>query len=287
MLMSMTGFARGAADCAWGTATWEIRSVNHRYLDVTFRLPESLAELEPKLRTLAQQHIKRGKVEANLKIQLTQPQAKALQFNHEVIEQIVQIYQHYSQMLPNAQLDFAKLLTWQGSMQQTDLNLAFLHEDIYQLFQSTLQQFKQMRQTEGQAIMRFLAERLDAILQQVQLATHYLPEVLEQGRAKLQNRLAELQQELDGARLEQEMVILAQRLDVAEELDRLQQHVIQINGLILQEEVVGRRLDFLMQELNREANTLSSKANDIRMTQAAVEIKVLVEQMREQVQNIE
>ena len=287
MLSSMTGFARQAAQFSWGTATWEIRSVNHRYLELSFRLPESLRMLEPALRTQVQRHAKRGKIEVGLKVQLAEQERGALRFNEALINQIIAAYQKFSQKVPGASLDFGKVLTWPGAINTEEADLTFIHNDLIVLFSKLLQQFQQAKQTEGQAIAGFITERLMAIEQQAQLAATYVPEALAQARTKLLDRLAEAQQTLDASRLEQEMVVLAQRLDVSEELDRLQQHLKQVNALIKQGSEVGRRLDFLMQELNREANTLGSKANDIRLTQAAVEIKVLIEQMREQIQNIE
>lgn len=287
MLTSMTGFARQAAEFVWGSAIWEIRSVNHRYLELSIRLPESLRMLEPTLRGLIQQQVKRGKIEVNLKLQLTEQTSSSLQFNQALIEQVLDAYQQFRQKVTNASFDFAKLLTWQGAATVAENDLSFVQADITHLFDQTIKQFNQMRQLEGQAIASLLAERLVAIAQQVQLANRYLPEALAQARSKLLMRFAELQQTLDPIRLEQEMVIVAQRLDVSEELDRLQQHLKQVESLLQQHAAVGRRLDFLMQELNREANTLGSKASDIRLTQVAVEIKVLIEQMREQIQNIE
>ncbi len=287
MLSSMTGFARQAAQFSWGTATWEIRSVNHRYLELSFRLPESLRILEPALRTQVQAYTKRGKIEVGLKVQLAEQERGSLRFNEALITQVIEAYQKFSQRVPQATLDFGKVLTWQGAINTEETDLSFIHNDLIELFSKLLQQFQQAKQTEGQAIAGFITERLMAIEQQAQLAATYVPEALLQARTKLLSRLAEAQQTLDASRLEQEMVVLAQRLDVSEELDRLQQHLKQVNALIQQGSEVGRRLDFLMQELNREANTLGSKANDIRLTQAAVEIKVLIEQMREQIQNLE
>ena len=286
MLSSMTGFARQAAQFSWGTATWEIRSVNHRYLELSFRLPESLRMLEPALRTQVQRHAKRGKIEVGLKVQLAEQERGALRFNEALINQIIAAYQKFSQKVPGASLDFGKVLTWPGAINTEEADLTFIHNDLIVLFSKLLQQFQQAKQTEGQAIAGFITERLMAIEQQAQLAATYVPEALAQARTKLLDRLAEAQQTLDASRLEQEMVVLAQRLDVSEELDRLQQHLKQVNALIKQGSEVGRRLDFLMQEHNREDNTLGSKANDISLTQAAVEIKVLIEQIREQIKNI-
>jgi uncharacterized protein (TIGR00255 family) len=283
----MTGFARQAAQFIWGTATWEIRSVNHRYLEIGFRLPESLRILEPILRTQVQQYAKRGKLEISLKVRLAEQEGGSLQLNEALINQIIVAYQKFSQKVPQATLDFGRVLTWQGISNPEETDLTFIHNDISASFTQLLRQFQQAKQIEGQATAGFIAERLVAIELQAQSAATYVPEVLLQARTKLLSRLADAQQMLDASRLEQEMVVLAQRLDVSEELDRLQQHLKQVKELIRQDTGVGRRLDFLMQELNREANTLGSKANDIRMTQAAVEIKVLIEQMREQIQNIE
>lgn len=287
MLSSMTGFARQAAQFSWGTATWEIRSVNHRYLELSFRLSESLRILEPALRIQVQRYTKRGKIEISLKIQLAEQESGSLRFNEPLINQIIETYQKFSQKVPQATLDFSRLLTWQGAINTQETDLTFIHSDLIELFAKLLQQFQQAKQTEGQAIAGFITERLGAIEQQAQLAATYIPDALLQARTKLLSRLAEIKQALEPSRLEQEMVMLAQKMDVSEELDRLQQHLKQVNELIKQGNEVGRRLDFLMQELNREANTLGSKANDIRVTQAAVEIKVLIEQMREQIQNLE
>lgn len=283
----MTGFARQSAEFAWGSAAWEVRSVNHRYLELGIRLPEPLRHIESLLRAEIPRYTKRGKIELSLKLQVAEQAEGALQFNEAMISSMLAIYQKYSAAMPTATFDFARLLTWPGVHISRDTDLTFVQADIMQLFTQTMMQFKQAKQREGKSIADFISERLVAIEQQVQLAATYLPEFVQQARAKLTNRLAELQQAVDPVRLEQEMVIIAQRLDVAEELDRLQQHLKQVSELIIREEEVGRRLDFLMQELNREANTLGSKANDIRLTQIAVEIKVLIEQMREQIQNVE
>jgi len=287
MLISMTGFARQGGEFSWGSASWEVRSVNHRYLEFSTRLPESLRYLEPQLRSEVMHYAKRGKIELSLKLALTESTEGTSVLNEALLQRILQAYQSHSSTVANASFDFAKLLTWQGVYKSQEIDLEPLQADLLALFTKLMQHFYHTKLTEGQAIAQFIKQRSHAIEQQVELAKTSLPKVLEQARVKLLNRLAEVQQSLDTNRLEQEMVLIAQRLDVAEELDRLSLHLKQVNELIAQGQGVGRRLDFLMQELNREANTLGSKANDIRMTQCAIEIKVLIEQMREQIQNVE
>jgi uncharacterized protein (TIGR00255 family) len=287
MLTSMTGFAYQTAEFAWGKATWEIRSLNSRYLELNIKLPESLFMYEPKLRTILQQYAKRGKLEAGLKIELASGKPSGLQLNSGMLEQVAQAYQDFCRKVPVASFDFAQLLSvpevWLD--QAHDSAVGFM--DIEELLHQTLLAFQQSRQREGEGIACFLAERLQTVDAQIALAQDLLPHSLNQARTRLLTRLAEIQQTLDANRLEQEMVLLAQKLDIAEELARIAQHSAELKRLLQEGGMIGRRLDFLMQEFNREANTLGSKSADSNLTQVAVELKVLIEQMREQIQNVE
>lgn len=288
MPRSMTGFARREQKHPWGTLTWEIRSVNHRYLEPSFRLPEALREIEPKLRDSVRKKLQRGKLEASLHLQLEEGGSQVLGLNLERVRQLAQagrqIGAELDQAAPISPLD---VLKWPGVIQQQELDRELLQTIAVDLFDSALEQLIEHRSREGVELEQFILQRLDAISTQVVQLRQRLPEILVNQREKLQTKIAALQVELEPDRLEQEIVLMAQKADVEEELDRLDTHVIEVKRSLKQTNSLGRRLDFLMQELNREANTLSSKAIVADTTLAAVELKVLIEQMREQIQNIE
>ncbi len=288
MPRSMTGFARREQKHPWGTLTWEIRSVNHRYLEPSFRLPEALREIEPKLRNSVRKKLQRGKLEASLHLQLEEGGSQVLGLNLERVRQLAQagrqIGAELDQAAPISPLD---VLKWPGVIQQQELDRELLQTIAVDLFDSALEQLIEHRSREGVELEQFILQRLDAISTQVVQLRQRLPEILVNQREKLQTKIAALQVELEPDRLEQEIVLMAQKADVEEELDRLDTHVIEVKRSLKQTNSLGRRLDFLMQELNREANTLSSKAIVADTTLAAVELKVLIEQMREQIQNIE
>lgn len=288
MPRSMTGFARREQKHPWGTLTWEIRSVNHRYLEPSFRLPDALREIEPKLRESIRNKLQRGKLEASLHLQLEEGGAQSLGLNLELVRQLAQAGRQIGAELDQAAaISPLEVLKWPGVIQQQELDRELLHTSALELFDSALEQLIEHRSREGAELEQFILQRLDAISSQVVQLRQRLPEILVSQREKLQTKIANLQLELEPDRLEQEIVLLAQKADVDEELDRLNTHVIEVKRSLKQTSSLGRRLDFLMQELNREANTLSSKAIVADTTLAAVELKVLIEQMREQVQNIE
>jgi uncharacterized protein (TIGR00255 family) len=289
MPRSMTGFARHEAKLAWGTAVWEIRSVNHRYLEPSFRLPEDFREIEPLLRDAMRKALQRGKVEASLSIQWEQEGETELGININRISQLTKAAQQINQLLgaSAAPINALDILKYPGVLQKQEIDREAMQAAVLKLFDSALEGLIEHRTREGNELEQLILQRLDAVSAQVVTVRARLPEILAMQREKLQTKLAALQIDLDPERLEQEIVLLAQKADVDEELDRLDTHVIEVKRSLKQTDSLGRRLDFLMQELNREANTLSSKSIVSDTTQAAVELKVLIEQMREQVQNIE
>lgn len=289
MPRSMTGFARSEAKLPWGTAVWEIRSVNHRYLEPSFRLPEDFREIEPNLRDAMRKNLQRGKVEASLSIQWEQGAEAELGIDLNRVAQLTNAAQQINELLGTAAapLNALEVLRWPGVIQKQELDREAMQESVLTLFDQALEGLIEHRSREGAELEQLILQRLDGVSAQVVAVRARLPEILQMQREKLQTKLAALQVDLDPDRLEQEIVLLAQKADVDEELDRLDTHVIEVKRSLKQTDSLGRRLDFLMQELNREANTLSSKSIVSDTTQAAVELKVLIEQMREQVQNIE
>jgi len=289
MPRSMTGFARREAKLPWGTLVWEIRSVNHRYLEPSFRLPEDFREIEPNLRDAMRKALQRGKVEASLSVQWEQEGETELGINLTKVAQLTKASQQINGLLgaAAAPVNALDILRWPGVIQKQELDREELHKAALELFDSALAGLIEHRSREGAELEQLIINRLASVSTHVAAVRARMPEILAAQREKLQTKLATLQIELDPERLEQEIVLLAQKADVDEELDRLDTHVIEVKRSLKQTDSLGRRLDFLMQELNREANTLSSKSVVSETTQAAVELKVLIEQMREQVQNIE
>lgn len=289
MPRSMTGFARREAKLPWGTLVWEIRSVNHRYLEPSFRLPEDFREIEPHLRDAMRKALQRGKVEASLNVHWEQEGENELGLNLTKIAQLTKAAQQINGLLGDvaAPVNALEILRWPGVIQKQELDRDAMHQAALELFDSALEGLIEHRSREGAELEQLILSRLDSVSTQVVKVRARMPEILAAQREKLQAKLSALQVELDPERLEQEIVLLAQKADVDEELDRLDTHVIEVKRSLKQTDSLGRRLDFLMQELNREANTLSSKSIVSDTTQAAVELKVLIEQMREQIQNIE
>ncbi|VXB35117.1 Protein YicC [Pseudomonas sp. 8BK] len=287
MIHSMTAFARAEQAGANGTLSWELRSVNHRYLEPHLRLPESFRDLEGAVREALRNGLSRGKVECTLRFS-DDNAGKALQVDLERAAQLVAAAESVAGLIKQpAALNPLEVLGWPGVLVADAADPQALNQSALALFNEALTELKKGREREGAELAKLLNERLDSILEQVAALRELVPQMLAGQRQKILDRCAEMQAELDPQRLEQELVILAQKSDVAEELDRLSTHVSEVRRVLKTGGQAGRRLDFLMQELNREANTLGSKAFDTRSTQAAVNLKVLIEQMREQVQNIE
>jgi uncharacterized protein (TIGR00255 family) len=289
MIHSMTAFARCEQRTELGELIWELRSVNHRYLEPSLRLPEELRQLEGSVRERLGQLLSRGKIDASLRFKPSTASQGNIEINQRVAAQLLAAADHLNQQL-GRQLEppsLMQLLQWPGVVEQQQTDLSPLLEQALALLNEALAQLIANRQREGVQLAELIRQRCSALRGQVGRVKQQMPEVIQAQRSRLQERLNELQGELEPGRLEQELVILAQRLDVDEEMDRLLAHLHEVESVIQRREPVGRRLDFLMQELNREANTLSSKSNDLVITQCGVEMKVLIEQMREQVQNIE
>ena len=287
MIHSMTAFARAEQAGANGTLSWELRSVNHRYLEPHLRLPEAFRDLEGAVREALRNGLSRGKVECTLRFS-DDNAGKALQVDLERAAQLVAAAESVAGLIKQpAALNPLEVLGWPGVLVADAADPQALNQSALSLFTEALNELKNGREREGSELAKLLNERLDSILEQVVALRELVPQMLAGQRQKILDRCAEMQAELDPQRLEQELVILAQKSDVAEELDRLSTHVSEVRRVLKTGGQAGRRLDFLMQELNREANTLGSKAFDTRSTQAAVNLKVLIEQMREQVQNIE
>ncbi len=287
MIHSMTAFARTEQASDHGTLSWEIRSVNHRYLEPHLRLPEAFRDLEAAVRDALRKGLSRGKVECTLRF-AEATTGRPLQVDSDRARQLVDAAETVAALIRQpAPLNPLEVLAWPGVLVADSADPQALGRAALELFNQALEELKAGRQREGQDLARLINERLDAITEQTATLRTQVPQMLAAQRQKLLDRCAEMRADLDPQRLEQEMVLLAQKSDVAEELDRLTTHVGEVRRVLKAGGAAGRRLDFLMQELNREANTLGSKAIDTRSTQAAVSLKVLIEQMREQVQNIE
>ncbi|MGH8579783.1 MAG: YicC/YloC family endoribonuclease [Gammaproteobacteria bacterium] len=282
----MTAFARSAGQGEWGSAVWEIRSVNHRYLEISPRLPEEFRALESEVRERIGKRLNRGKVDCLLRYQSRVDLREGLAINRELLQQIEQaigkVSATVSQCAPVSPLE---LLRWPGVIDPSDMQEA--STPLLALLDSALEALVTARCREGERLGALLAERCESVRQHIGWLRVRLPEIVEALIARIKGRLLDLGQQVDPGRVEQELVMLIQRLDVAEELDRLQAHTDEFKRVIRHDKPVGRRLDFLLQEMNREANTLGSKSVHIDSTGVSVELKVLIEQMREQVQNIE
>ncbi len=288
MLHSMTGFARESVETGIGTLTWEIRAVNHRYLDVQFKMPDDLRQKEQFFRQQASAVLGRGKVECSLYFRRAVHQENELQVDKGLVELIGHRISELTSKLPNvAAVNPIEILRWPGVVLQTEIDTEPLFEQATALLDKALGAIESMRASEGERIAEMLETRCGDIEVIAASVRSRMPEVLAATRSKQKERVEKLDVEADPARLEVELALIAQKIDVDEELDRLESHLVEIRDALKNKEPVGRRLDFLMQELNREANTLGSKSADAETTKAAVDLKVLIEQMREQIQNVE
>jgi uncharacterized protein (TIGR00255 family) len=284
----MTAFAGNEAEIGNLTINCELRSVNHRYCDITLKLPDRLRFIEADLRSAIAAKISRGKVECSLNYKKQAKDGQSFIINTNAVAALLAATDAIEQQMPAA-LAFSALdiLAFPGIQQEPDIDKDQLNQGITALLNQTLDQLLETREREGAQLKALVEERCVKMQGFVASAGKRMPEVLLQIRDKLKDRITELVAQPDFDRLEQELVLLAQKLDITEELDRLETHITEVLRVLNQKEPVGRRLDFLMQELNREANTLGSKSADKEMTQIAIELKVLIEQMREQIQNIE
>ena len=289
MIHSMTGFASAEQQYNFGRLSWEIRSVNHRYFEFAFRVPEEFRVLEPEIRRILGVHLSRGKVDATLRYTpATAISSSNLNLNQKLAGKLLALHQELQDLSGVEQEpDLQSLLRWPGLVEEQAPDPQPLHEAALELLSKAAKDLQAARRREGEPMSAAIRKRLAGIEQWVAQIREWLPEIRQALRQKLLSRVETLQQPLEPGRLEQEIAFLVQKMDVDEELDRLAAHVKETLLVLDRSDPVGRRLDFLMQEFNRESNTLSSKSVDQRTTQAAVELKVLIEQMREQIQNIE
>ncbi|MDF0749931.1 YicC family protein [Marinobacter sp. 71-i] len=288
MIRSMTAFARQDTQEDWGTLTCEIRTVNHRYLEPSFRLPEALRELENSFREQLRKQLRRGKVDVALRLQTTESAAQGFEIDEDVAHAVNEAANHINKMLDNpAHISALDILKWPGVLASTEQDFGPARKAAGELFERTVSELVTVREREGERLRPLFEDRLTTMGKLVAEVRERMPELIRAQEEHLKNRFEQAKVEIDPDRIAQEMVMLAQKSDVAEELDRLDAHITEVSETLRGDDAIGRRLDFLMQELNREANTLSSKSIDARVTRAAVDLKVLIEQMREQVQNLE
>jgi len=287
MIASMTGFARREVTGAWGSLVCELRSVNHRFLEPGFRLPDELRSAEPEFRQRLSRELRRGKVDCTISYRRVQGAEAALEVDAKALERLLERVRDVSRHLPQHAVNVLDVLRWPGVLRDDSNAGEEVLAAAQSVFGATLKELVAARAREGERLLELLEARCVGLEGLVATVRARLPEVHARIRGKLEERLAELQANVDRDRLEQELALLLQRLDVDEELDRLTGHIVEIRRVIYGSEPAWRRLDFLMQELNREANTLSSKSQDLETTRSAVDMKVIIEQMREQVQNVE
>jgi len=291
MIRSMTAFASGERATASGTLACELRAVNHRFLELGVRMPEELRSLEPALRERVGARLARGKIDLTFRLRAPEG-GDVLRVDPRLVAQLSELALDLQPRFPSLRVELTELLQFPGVLQSTAGDAEALQADALALLDQVLAEFVAAREREGANLAAVIRERVDAIAGRAADVRALMPVIRAGQRTKLQARLADLAQpagmaSLEPGRLEQELVLWLQKLDVDEELDRLDSHVIEIRRVLEQREPVGRRLDFLLQEFNREANTLGSKSVDVRTSQAAVDLKVLIDQVREQIQNIE
>ena len=289
MIRSMTGFARRERQGPWGTLACEIRSVNHRYLELSLRLPEDLRGLEGDARQAVSAALRRGKVDVGVYLRGQPAPTGTLEINRALVDQLARTARDVSSITDSslAAVSPLELLRWPGVIREPEKDLQPVQSAALELLHETVRELNESRAREGGRLREMLLGRCQSLQQTVEQLRARLPEIAARIRERVGERVAQLGGSVDPARLEQELVLLAYKMDFAEELDRLGSHITETLQILDAKEPAGRRLDFLMQEFNREANTLSSKSQDADTTRAAVDMKVLIEQMREQVQNIE
>ncbi len=288
MIYSMTAYARKEVKGDWGSAVWEIRSVNQRYLETYFRLPEQFRSLEPVLRERFRKRLARGKVECNLRFEANPAAQSDLKINEALANQVIKAAGQVMHMTGElTRINPFQVMQWPGVMETPEQDMDAINKSLLAVFDDAIGEFIEARGREGENMKTLIDQRLDAISEEVVKVRTRMPEILQWQRERLFNKFEEAKVELDPTRVEQELILLAQKSDVAEELDRLDSHVKEARNIMKKGGACGRKLDFMMQEFNRESNTLASKSISTDITASGVELKVLIEQMREQIQNIE
>ena len=284
----MTAYGRVENSEGQNSISCEIRSVNHRYSEISIRMPEELRPLEQKIRDHISGKIKRGKIECNIRIEKHNAYNEALSINQDLLKNIIEAAKRInSDLSTSAPLDSLDLLRWPGVLEKSTLDVKEIDKLLFPLVNEAIDIVIDTRQREGEKIKKMLTDRCTKIKEIINNVKKQIPDILKNYRKKLTQRVQEISVEIDNDRLEQELLFLSQKADIEEEIDRLGAHVDEVVRVIDRKEPVGRRLDFLMQEMNRESNTLGSKSNHIYTSNASVELKVVIEQMREQIQNIE
>ncbi len=287
MIHSMTAFSRHELKGDWGNAVWEIRSVNQRFLETYFRLPEQFRGIEPVLRERFRKQLNRGKVECNLRFNANAANKSELTLNEKLALQLLQHANWINEQTLNSQINPFEVMRWPGVMETEESDMSVIQSELLAGFDIALKDFINARASEGENLTVMIEQRLDAITLEAEKVQTQMPEIIEWQRNRIIEKFTDAKIDLDSGRVEQELVLLAQKMDVAEELDRLNSHVSETKKILKKGGAQGRRLDFMMQEFNREANTLGSKSINTDVTASAVELKVLIEQMREQIANIE
>ena len=288
MIRSMTGFARRERQEPWGTLVCELRTVNHRYLEISLRLPDDLKALDNDIRQTITAALRRGKIDANLYLKSASGSTQSLEIDTAVLDTLVARLEEVRGRVPSsAEVNPVDLLRWPGVIREANVDNKPVLAAALDVLKEALRELNDTRYREGQRIRELLLNRCTTMRTQVQNVRERLPEISQRLRERIVERISQLGVTPDPERLEQELVLYAHKMDVDEEMDRLTGHLDEVTSVLDSSEPAGRRLDFLMQELNREANTLSSKSQDVETTRAAVDMKVMIEQMREQIQNVE
>ncbi len=288
MIYSMTAFARAQSEGAWGSAVCELKSVNHRYLEIRVHLPDAFYALEQAMHEFLRQNLKRGKVECYFRFQAGETVDVPLQVNVGLAKRLIEANQEVARFLPDGMaMNSMDILKWPGVIQSAEANIEGLRKVLMALLEAGVKDLLAARKREGEELKNIFLQRLDNLHAEMVKAKERIPLILQSQRERLLKHFTDAQVEMDKQRLEQEMVMFTQKIDVVEEIERIETHIAEVRRVLKQGGLIGRRLDFLMQELNREANTLGSKSVDVETTRASLEMKVLVEQLREQMQNIE
>ena len=287
MIASMTGYAFQEFQKSWGTLSWELRSVNHRFLDLNLKLPESFKFLDPDIKSFLKKRVSRGKIEIILRLNLLNNISEEISIDEQMLDNLIQSIHHIKTKTQCDGINPLEILKYPGIIKENKQNIDELTSDINDSLSQALNSFLENRKAEGQKIKDSLIEKLSKIELETQKINKAVPEIIEAQKQKIKIRLEELNLKLDEDRIEQEIVLLAQKIDIQEELDRLGFHVSEAKNILNKGGLTGRKLDFLMQEFNRESNTIASKSINKDVTKSAVELKVLIEQIREQIQNLE
>ncbi|WMY96645.1 MAG: YicC/YloC family endoribonuclease [Arsenophonus sp.] len=287
MIRSMTAFVRLDVKNKWGHAIWELRSLNQRYLEICIFLPEFLQNLEPLIRNRLRERLTRGKIECKLYFEVNVDKKNEFMLNVKLIKELINIVNKIKKYVDIGNINPLEILRWPGIIVKKTQNLDVLSSYLLEDLESVLDNLIYNRESEGKKLKEFLEKRLHFIFKEIKKIRSHMPEILKLHKQRLLNKLKEANIQIDDNRLVQEIIILAQRIDIDEELDRIEAHIIETGNILNKHKIVGRRLDFIMQEFNREINTLAGKSINSEVTNSAIELKVLVEQMREQIQNIE